>query len=236
MNIPHYIETKLAPLKLNNETLLRRYGYLEVFAELRLSYPSLGYQALFDLFALCQGCSSYSLSDEIKQSLINSYKALPPHYPLLEDEIIANYLHQAEMQAKIALSLAEIPIGAVIVENNKVIGRGYNRTRSDNNILHHAEIVAIQDAQYYLGNHRLNNCDLYVTIEPCLMCAGAIINSRIRRVIFGAVEPRTGACCSQFQVFDNKKTNHHCQVIGPINNDYYNQKLKQFLRTRSRHD
>lgn len=233
MNIPHYLEIKLAPLKLNNESLLRRYGYLEIFAELRLSYPSLGYQALFDLFALCQGCSSYSLSNELKQSLIASYKALPPHYPLLDDGIIANYLHQAEMQAKIALSLAEIPIGAVIVLNNKVIGRGYNRTRSDNDILQHAEIVAIRDAQCYLGNHRLNDCDLYVTVEPCLMCAGAIINSRIRRIIFGATEPKTGACCSQFRVFDNKKTNHHCQVIGPINNDYYSQMIKQFLRKRS---
>lgn len=230
MEIPHYLQQKLIKLELNDERLLYRLGYMEVFAELKLAYPSLGFQALYDLFALCQGTQTYPLSTEIKQSLLERYKKMPPHYPRLSDETIANYLHQSEMQAKVALSLQEIPIGAIIVKDGKVIGRGYNRNRIDNNILHHAEIVAIQDAQCFLGNHRLNNCDLYVTIEPCLMCAGAIINSRIRRVIFGALEPKTGACCSQHQAFENKKTNHHCQVIGPINNDYYCQMVKQFLR------
>ena len=228
--IPHYLAQKLANIRLNDADLIHKHGYLEVFAQLKLAQPSLSYQALYDLFGISQGSPVYKLSPALQKTLVQRYKSLTPRYPWLADEVIQMYLSQAEMQAKIALSSNEIPIGAVKVYKNKVIGRGYNRTRSDNNIINHAEIMAIQDAQIYLGNYRLNECDLFVTIEPCLMCAGAIIHSRIRRVIYGATEPKTGACHSQFQVFNNVQTNHHCEVIGPIDNEYYSQKVQQFLR------
>jgi tRNA(adenine34) deaminase len=230
--LPHYLAQKLATLNLADENLIHRHGYLEIYAQLKLAFPSLNYQALFDLFGISQGASVYRLSPELQQELITRFKALPPRHPWLSQEVIDRYLHDAEMQAKIALSSQEVPIGAVIVHQNKVIGRGYNRTRIDNNILQHAEVVAITDAQIYLGNYRLDECDLFVTIEPCLMCCGAIINSRIRRVIFGATEPKTGACHSQYNVFNNKKTNHHCEVIGPINNQYYGQVLKDFFKSK----
>ena len=95
-------------------------------------------------------------------------------------------------EAKRAFLLEEVPIGAIIVKGQKVIGRGYNKKETDKSPLRHAELVAIEEAANYIGDWRLTDCEIYVTIEPCLMCAGAIVESRISRVIFGAYEKKTG--------------------------------------------
>ena len=119
-----------------------------------------------------------------------------------------SYLHRDEEfmrlaieQAQLAAQLGEIPVGAVIVKDDQVIGRGYNRREIDSSATAHAEVLAIEDACKHLGTWRLTDCELYVTLEPCPMCAGAIINARIRRVIYGAKDDRAGCCGSVADFF-----------------------------------
>ena len=120
-----------------------------------------------------------------------------PSY-LLRDE---NFMRLAIEQAQIATALGEIPVGAVVVKDGQVIGRGYNRREVDSSATAHAEVLAIEDACKALGTWRLTDCELYVTLEPCPMCAGAIINSRIRRVIYGVKDERAGCCGSVADFF-----------------------------------
>jgi tRNA(Arg) A34 adenosine deaminase TadA len=230
-NIPYYLKSKLERLNLASTELIRQHGYLEVYSQLKLAFPSMNYQALYDLYCLAQQSLCYTLSPEKQAELRTEFKAMTPRHVWLKPDSIKHFLTAAEEQAQLALQHNEIPIGAVIVHQGEIIAQGYNRTRSDNNIMAHAEIVAILAAQQYLQNYRLNECDLYVTIEPCLMCSGAIINSRIKRVIYGACELKTGACISQYQAFNNKKTNHHTEVIGPINQSYYSRLISNFFQS-----
>ena len=164
--------------------------------------------------------------------VLTSYKKLCPSYVPLPEIIIDRYLGLAMDHAKIALDYNEIPIGTVIVKDDEVIACGYNQTLTSCNIIKHAEIVALEHAQKILHNHRLIDCDLYVTHEPCLMCMGAILHSRIKRVIFGTVEPKTGAIVSQYQVLKNAAVNHQTEAIGPINTKYYNKYLREFLKSK----
>ena len=119
-----------------------------------------------------------------------------------------SYLHRDEEfmrlaieQARLAAQLGEIPVGAVVVKDDQVSGRGYNRREIDSSATAHAEVLAIEDACKHLGTWRLTDCELYVTLEPCPMCAGAIINARIRRVIYGAKDERAGCCGSVADFF-----------------------------------
>lgn len=230
-NIPYYLKSKLKRLNLASSELIRQHGYLEVYSQLKLAFPSMNYQALYDLYCLAQQSLCYTLAPEKQVALRAEFKAMTPRHVWLQSDTIKHFLTAAEEQAQLALEYNEIPIGAVVVHQGEIIARGYNRTRSDNNIMAHAEIVAILAAQQCLQNYRLNECDLYVTIEPCLMCSGAIINSRIKRVIYGACELKTGACISQHQVFYNKKTNHHTEVIGPIDQKYYSRLISDFFKS-----
>lgn len=112
-----------------------------------------------------------------------------------------HFMRLALEQAKIAAELGEIPVGAVVVKDGKVIGKGYNRRELDSSATAHAEVLAIEAACQQLGSWRLSDCELYVTLEPCPMCAGAIINSRIRRVIYGAKDDKAGCCGSVADFF-----------------------------------
>ena len=111
----------------------------------------------------------------------------------LKDE---NFMKLAIEQAKIAAELQEIPVGAIVVKDGEIVGKGYNRRETDKSTIAHAEILAIEDACKNLNSCRLNDCELYVTLEPCPMCAGAIINARIKRVIYGASDEKWGCCGS----------------------------------------
>ena len=112
-----------------------------------------------------------------------------------------NFMRLAIEQAQLAAQLGEIPVGAVVVKDGQVIGRGYNRRESDLSAIGHAEILAIQDACRTLNSWRLTDCELYVTLEPCPMCAGAIINARIRRVVYGVKDEKAGCCGSVADFF-----------------------------------
>lgn len=126
-----------------------------------------------------------------------------------------DYMREALSLAKKAAELGEVPVGAVAVWDGKIVGRGYNRRETDKNALRHAEIAAIDEACRTLGGWRLWKCDLYVTLEPCPMCAGAILNARVRRVIFGAPDEKNGSCGSVVNLFELPYT-HKPELCGGV--------------------
>ena len=140
------------------------------------------------------------------------------------------FMLMAIEQAKMAETEGEVPIGAVIVCNGEVIGRGYNRKNSGKSALKHAEIVAIEDASKVTGDWRLDECSLYVTLEPCLMCAGAIIHARVRNVFFGTTEPKFGGVVSLANTFDIEKLNHRVNYAGGLFADEISAMMKAFFK------
>ncbi len=126
----------------------------------------------------------------------------------------------------------EVPVGAIVVCDGEIIGRGHNAMISRADPSAHAEVTALRDAANRIGNYRLVDCALYVTLEPCVMCAGAIMHARIARLIFGASDPKTGACGSVVNLFDEPRLNHHTEVTGGVFADACAQRLKDFFARR----
>ncbi|MEE2819917.1 MAG: tRNA adenosine(34) deaminase TadA [Planctomycetota bacterium] len=118
--------------------------------------------------------------------------------------------------AEQASQLDEVPIGAVVIHEGQIIGEGYNTKEHGLNPTAHAEMIAIQQAAEHLGRWRLHGCTIYVTLEPCPMCAGAIVNARMDKVVFGARDPKSGACESLFTITNDERLNHRCEVEGGI--------------------
>ena len=139
---------------------------------------------------------------------------------------------QALELARASQAAGEIPVGAVVVKDGAVIGRGHNRPISSCDPTAHAEIVALRDAAERIGNYRLAGCSLYVTLEPCAMCAGAIMHARIGRVIFGATDPKSGACGSVVNLFAEDRLNHHATVIGGVLAEEATRLLQDFFAAR----
>ena len=110
----------------------------------------------------------------------------------------------------------EVPVGAVVVYNNKIIGKGHNRREELHSALAHAELFAIEEATRALGTWRLSDCDLYVTLEPCVMCAGAILQARLRKVVFGCLDPKAGAVESLYRLCEDRRLNHQLPAIGGV--------------------
>jgi tRNA(adenine34) deaminase len=142
------------------------------------------------------------------------------------------YMLAALDLAKIAYFDNEVPVGAVVVKDNQVIGKGYNQVISKNSVAAHAEIIAINNAGNFLENYRLNDCDIYVTLEPCHMCAKAIVDARINFVYFGAFEPKTGAIQSIDFFFDRDDLNHRVGYSGGNCKEESSDLLKKFFRQR----
>jgi tRNA(adenine34) deaminase len=126
----------------------------------------------------------------------------------------------------------EVPVGAVVVSDGAIIGRGYNRPISASDPTAHAEVMALRDAAKHLDNYRLAGCTLYVTLEPCAMCIGAIFHARIARLVFGAAEPKTGVCGSVIDLTAELRLNHHTQVLGGVLAEEAESKLKHFFALR----
>ncbi len=118
--------------------------------------------------------------------------------------------------AREAATLGEVPVGAVVVRNEEIVGRGGNQPIGRHDPTAHAEVIALRDAAQRLGNYRLPGCTLYVTLEPCAMCIGAIFHARIARVVFGARDPKTGAAGSVIDLFAVDQLNHHAEVVGGV--------------------
>lgn len=139
---------------------------------------------------------------------------------------------QALELAREADAAGEVPVGAVVVRDGMVVGRGSNRPISSRDPSAHAEMIALRDAAGRLGNYRLAGCDLFVTLEPCVMCAGAIMHARIDRLVFGARDPKTGACGSVVDVFSEARLNHHTRVTGNVLGDASRELLQTFFGAR----
>lgn len=144
----------------------------------------------------------------------------------------AGFMQEALAQARLAQDHGEVPVGAVVVRQGQVIGRGRNAPIGAHDPSAHAEVMALRDAARHLGNYRLDGCDLYVTLEPCTMCAGAMLHARLARVVYGASDPRTGAAGSVFDVFANRQLNHQTEVTGGVLAQPCGELLKDFFKAR----
>ena len=140
------------------------------------------------------------------------------------------FMKEALKEAKKAYKKDEIPVGAVIVKDNKIIARAHNLKESKNNSVYHAEILAIQKACKKLNSWRLLDCEMYVTLEPCSMCAGALINSRIKKVYIGTADEKTGACGSKLNLLEDFKFNHIVEIEKYILKDECEEILKDFFK------
>lgn len=142
------------------------------------------------------------------------------------------FMYAAYKQALIAEKTGEVPVGAVVVRDGEVIGRGFNHTLTNNDPTAHAEIIALRDAADRTGNHRLTDADIYVTIEPCTMCAGALVHARIAKLYFAAREPRGGAIVSTLRALDNESLNHRVQYEEGLCSDICTQLISGFFRRK----
>ena len=140
------------------------------------------------------------------------------------------YIKEALRQAKKAYALGEVPIGCVIVYEDKIIARGYNRRNTDKNTLAHAEVTAINRASKKLGDWRLEDCTLYVTLEPCQMCAGAIVQSRITNVVMGCMNPKAGCGGSILNILEMPEFNHQVNVLRGVMEEECSQILQDFFK------
>ena len=125
-------------------------------------------------------------------------------------------MNEALKQAKMAFEEGEIPVGAVVVSKNRIIGRGYNQTEKLQDVTAHAEMLAITSAANYLGSKYLPECRMYVTLEPCPMCAGAIVLARVPLLVFGAYDPKAGACTTLYTITNDTRLNHRVHTIGGV--------------------
>lgn len=139
------------------------------------------------------------------------------------------FMSEALKQAQKAKDMLEVPIGAIIVKDGIIVGRGYNQKETKKDATYHAEILAIQDACKNLGGWRLPGCTMYVTLEPCCMCAGAIVNARIERLVIGALDYKTGACGSVTNIVHMEKLNHQVELVVGVLEEACSEILKKFF-------
>ena len=159
-----------------------------------------------------------------------------PRLCMTEDD---KYMKEAMKLARKAYALGEVPIGCVIVHDGKIIGRGYNRRNTDKNTLAHAEITAINKASKVIGDWRLEECTLYVTLEPCQMCAGAIVQARIPKVVMACMNPKAGCAGSILNILDMPQFNHQVEMTKGVLEEECSRMLKEFfieLRERNKRE
>jgi tRNA(adenine34) deaminase len=142
------------------------------------------------------------------------------------------WMDEALVLARAAGARGEVPVGAIVVRDGVIVGRGGNAPIAANDPTAHAEIAALREAANVVGNYRLPGCAMYVTLEPCAMCAGAILHARIARLVFGATDPKTGACGSVVDLFAQTKLNHHATVACGARADECGRLLSEFFAAR----
>ncbi|MGM9907969.1 tRNA adenosine(34) deaminase TadA [Limosilactobacillus sp.] len=149
---------------------------------------------------------------------------------MTDEKIHEKYMQAAIKEARQAEILGEVPIGAVVVHDGQIIGRGHNMREKFQDVTYHAEMLAIMEACTTLGSWRLEDCDLYVTLEPCIMCSGAIINARIKNVYYGAKDPKAGAVDSLYHLLSDQRLNHQVNVESGLRGAECSRMLKDFFR------
>jgi len=146
--------------------------------------------------------------------------------------IYESFMFEALIEAKKSVDIDEVPVGAIIVLNNEIISRSHNKSISQNDPTSHAEINALRNAAKKVGNYRLTGASLYVTLEPCAMCYGAIVHARISRLVFGAYDPKTGVCGSSIKLHEQECFNHSPEIIGGVLEKDCSLILKDFFKER----
>jgi tRNA(adenine34) deaminase len=155
----------------------------------------------------------------------------PRNFPS-EDRPDELWMEEALRCAQRALEAGEVPVGAVVVRNGEVVGRGWNRNITDSDPTAHAEVIALREAGATVGNHRLEHCELFVTIEPCAMCAGALTHARVQRLVYGSDDPKAGAIKSVMQVLNHPQLNHKIEVRSGVLAGRSAELLQSFFRNR----
>ena len=144
------------------------------------------------------------------------------------------FMEAAIEQARLGLAAGEVPIGAVLVVDGRIVARAFNQPIGSSDPTAHAEILVLREAARALGNYRLTDADVYVTLEPCLMCVGALVHARVREVIFGAAEPKTGALVSTMRALETPELNHRFAVKGGVLEERTREPIRQFFREKRR--
>ncbi len=151
---------------------------------------------------------------------------------LHQDEIDRRHMQQALDEAAKALDSEDVPVGAIVVRKGRVIGRGYNQREKLQDPTAHAEMIALTAAATHIGHWRLEDCTMYVTLEPCTMCAGALVLSRLARLVYAATDPKAGACGSLYEVTVDARLNHRVETVGGVMAEPAAELLKAFFRRR----
>ena len=210
---------------------LQRITPATAFLLLKASGLTVTESTLWQLVLLAEGREGYLNEAEQAEwrAKLRAHRPVAQFPPREESE---RWMRQALQLAGQALAAGEVPVGAVVVRQGEIIGRGANACVAEHSVCRHAEIAALTEAGQRLGNYRLDGCDLYVTLEPCSMCAGAIMQSRIRRLIYAAAEPKTGAAGSVLDLFANRQLNPHTAVQGGVLAGESAQLLQRFFQER----
>ncbi|KUM02065.1 tRNA adenosine(34) deaminase TadA [Chromobacterium subtsugae] len=222
----------LAEQDIHSQPQLQARGAVTAFLLLKAAGHTVTRRLLFALEAAARGIHWQQLEESDKAALL---RRLAEHPPVSLPPPLAaslDYLRQARELAAQAATEGEVPVGALVVKNGEIIGRGYNQPIGRHDPSAHAEMQALRDAAARLGNYRLDGCDLYVTLEPCPMCSGAILHARIARVVYGARDAKTGAAGSTVDLFADPRLNHHAAVFGGVDADACAEQLSAFFRQR----
>lgn len=211
---------------------LRQTGAVQTFLLLKASGLTLTKSTLWQLESLLDGTPPQEMSQAHKARLLAELKNHPPVAAFPPQGEMAHFMGLALEQAKLSALMGEIPVGAVIVSDGKIIASAHNTCIADCNVSRHAEINALAQAGREMQNYRLDGCDIYITLEPCAMCASALIQARIRRVIYGAAEPKTGAAGSIVNLFADKRLNTHTAIRGGILQEECRAVLSRFFQNK----
>lgn len=211
---------------------LRQTGAVQTFLLLKASGLTLTKSTLWQLESLLDGTPPQEMSQAHKARLLAELKNHPPVAAFPPQGEMAHFMGLALEQAKLSALMGEIPVGAVIVSDGKIIASAHNTCIADYNVSRHAEINALAQAGSEMQNYRLDGCDIYITLEPCAMCASALIQARIRRVIYGAAEPKTGAAGSIVNLFADKRLNTHTAIRGGILQEECRAVLSRFFQNK----
>lgn len=213
---------------------LRQIGAIKTFLLLKAAGHTITRSTLWQLEALSHGIRPQDLSEAEKTALLKQLADHPPVAVFPRPSEMENFMRIALEQAAQSAAAGEIPVGAAVVKNGSVIAAAHNTCIQSRDVSRHAEISALAQAGAALGNYRLDGCDVYVTLEPCAMCASALIQARVARVIFGADEPKTGAAGSIIDLFAAHGINKHTAVTGGILEKECRTLLQQFFREKRR--
>ncbi|MFW3410068.1 tRNA adenosine(34) deaminase TadA [Neisseria meningitidis] len=211
---------------------LRQTGAVQTFLLLKASGLTLTKSTLWQLESLLDGTPPQEMAQHDKNRLLAELKNHPPVAAFPTQGEMAHFMGLALEQAKLSALMGEIPVGAVIVSDGKIIASAHNTCIADCNVSRHAEINALAQAGREMQNYRLDGCDIYITLEPCAMCASALIQARIRRVIYGAAEPKTGAAGSIVNLFADKRLNTHTAIRGGILQEECRAVLSRFFQNK----